>query len=108
MWMCPPRLVLKVWWAFASLKVSIQQAKAAILYPPRGLAYYYIRRNRDREIIICGVYVSFRCGIKNAEKDAPFLRLIVRTMRKIPNCYLVISLGSAKAHTLALRKIVPD
>ena len=47
-----------------SLKVSIQQAKAAILYPPRGFAYDYFWENRNRKSLFAECMYRFAIDSK--------------------------------------------
>ena len=59
--------------ANASLKVSIQQAKAAILYPPRGLHTIIFGETGTGKSMFAECMYHFAMQSKVLKKDAPFV-----------------------------------
>lgn len=57
----------------ASLKVSIQQAKAAILYPPRGLHTIIFGETGTGKSLFAECMYHFAVESNMLEKDAPFV-----------------------------------
>ena len=57
-----------------SLKLSIQQAKAAILYPPRGLHTILLGETGVGKSLFAEVMYSFAKESNMIENDAPFIR----------------------------------
>lgn len=59
--------------ADASLKVSIQQAKAAMLYPPRGLHTIIFGQTGTGKTMFAECMYQFAIQAKALDKDAPFI-----------------------------------
>ncbi len=79
-----------------SLKVSIQQAKAAILYPPRGLHTIILEKLVQGSRCLLNVCIILQ-SIQRCFLQMRHLFLsIVRIMLKIRNCSLDTSLGSKR------------
>lgn len=56
-----------------SLKISIQQAKAAILYPPRGLHTIIFGKTGTGKSLFAECMYQFACEAKTLKPDAPFV-----------------------------------
>lgn len=59
--------------AYDSLKISIQQAKAAILYPPRGLHTIIFGETGTGKSLFAECMYRFAVSSSNLPKDAPFI-----------------------------------
>lgn len=88
-----------------SLKVMIQQAKAAILYPPRGLHTIIFGKTGTGKSLFAECMYQFAIEAQTLPKDAPLFPLTVQIMLKTRNYYLDIFLVLKRVPIQGLQKI---
>lgn len=89
-----------------SLKVSIQQAKAAILYPPRGLHTIIFGKTGTGKSLFAECMYRFAIDSKTLDEDAPFVSFNCADYAQNPQLLFGHIFGVKKVPILVRMKIV--